>query len=45
MKAIKGKNFKKSLISWIFNAKSSINGNVILGKVVFQKLEIFIFIT
>ena len=34
-KAIKGQNFKNSLISLIFNAKSSINGNVILRKFVF----------
>ena len=45
LKAIKGQNFKKSLISSIFNVKSLINGNVILKKLVFQKLEIFIFIT
>jgi hypothetical protein len=44
-KAIKGQNFKKSMISSIFNVKSSINGNVNKEKVVFQKLKIFIFIT
>jgi hypothetical protein len=42
-KAIKGQNFKKSLISSIFNVKSSINGNVILRKTCFSKIGNFHF--
>jgi hypothetical protein len=44
-KVIKGQNFKKSLISSIFNVKSSINVNVILRKSCFSKIENFHFIT
>jgi hypothetical protein len=43
MKAKKGQNFKKSLISKIFNVKSSINGNVILRKSYFSKIGNFHF--
>jgi hypothetical protein len=39
-KVIKGQNFTKSLISSIFNVKSSINENVILRKSCFSKIEI-----
>ena len=42
-KVIKGQNFKKSLISSIFNVKSSINGKVILRKSCFSKIENFHF--
>jgi hypothetical protein len=38
-KAIKGQNFKKSLILSIFNAKPSINANVLLENVDFYVKE------
>jgi hypothetical protein len=42
-KAIKGQNFKESLISSIFNVNSSVNGNVILRKTCFSKIGNFHF--
>ena len=42
-KAIKRQNFKKSLISLIFNVKSSINGNAILRISCFSKIGNFHF--
>ena len=42
-KVIKGQNFQKLLISSIINVKSSINGNVILRKSCFSKIDNFHF--